>query len=334
GYSTVDQFLGFVEIEQKNFDLFNFPNFTGGGQDLLFRTEMGSITEDFLLSFTEPWLFDKPISGGFDAYRRVHDRESDVGYSYSEKRTGGDLRLGKEFSEYLKGSAMYRLEDITISDVDDDSSGDLKKEIGTSTIMSLQLGLTNDTRDNIFDPRKGTVISGSLECAGGPFGGDKDFLKINNLLDHYIGLTEKSVIELKLESGWLLTYGDTHDIPIYERFYAGGASTIRGYNERGVSPVDYLGNHVGGESVLVSSMEYTYALMDFLKVATFVDSGNTWRKVEDYGSGGFKSGIGFGFRIKTPLGPIKLDYGIPLNKEPGETDKGSGKFHFSMGRTF
>ncbi|MDD5355264.1 MAG: outer membrane protein assembly factor BamA, partial [Candidatus Omnitrophica bacterium] len=334
GYSTVDQFIGFVEVEQKNFDLFNFPNFTGGGQDLLIRSELGSVTEDFLLSFTEPWLFDRPISGGFDAYRKVHDKENDVGYSYSEKRTGGDLRLGREFSEYLKGNIIYRMEDITISDVDDDSSQDLKKEIGTNTIMSLQFGLTHDTRDNIFDPRKGTVLSGSIECAGGPFGGDKDFLRLYNLADQYFGLTEKSVLEAKFESGWLFTYGDTSDIPIYERFYAGGANTIRGYDERGVSPVDELGNSIGGESVLIFSLEHTYALLDFLKFATFVDTGNTWRKVEDYGSGGFKSGVGFGFRVKTPLGPIKVDYGIPLNKEPGETDKGSGKFHFSMGRTF
>jgi len=334
GYSTVDQFIGFVEIEQKNFDLFNFPNFTGGGQDLLIRAELGSITEDMLLSFTEPWLFDRPISGGFDAYRRIHDKESDVGYSYSEKRTGGDLRLGREFSEYLKGSAIYRMENITISDVDDDSSQDLKKEIGDNTIMSLQLGLTRDTRDNIFDPRKGTVLSGSVECAGGPFGGDKDFVRLYDLLDQYFGLTEKSVLEMRFESGWLLTYGDTSDIPIYERFYAGGANTIRGYDERGVSPVDNLGNSIGGESVFIFSLEHTYALLDFLKFATFVDTGNVWRKVEDYGSGGFKTGVGFGFRVKTPLGPIKVDYGIPLNKESGEDDKGSGKFHFSMGRTF
>ena len=334
GYSTVDEFVGFVEIEQKNFDLFNFPNFKGAGQNLLLRTEIGSITEDFILSFTEPWLFDRPISGGFDAYRKIHDKDSDVGYSYSEKRTGGDLRLGWEFSEYVKGSAMLRMEDINISDVDDDSSNDLKNEVGTSTLRGLELGLTRDTRDNVFNTRKGTILSGSIECVGGLLGGDKDFFKVYGIFDHYIGITERSVLEMRFDSGWLLTYDNTNDIPIYERFYAGGSNTIRGYDERGISPVDFMGNHIGGESVMVSSLEYSYALLDFLKVATFVDSGNTWRKVEDYGSGGFKSGVGFGFRVKTPLGPIKLDYGIPLDKEPGEDSKGDGQFHFSMGRTF
>ena len=330
----MDEFVGFVEIEQKNFDLFNFPNFTGAGQNLLLRTEIGSITEDFILSFTEPWLFDRPISGGFDAYRKIHDKDSDVGYSYSEKRTGGDLRLGREFSEYVKGSAMLRMEDINISDVDDDSSNDLKNEVGTSTLRGLELGLTRDTRDNVFNTRKGTILSGSIECVGGLLGGDKDFFKVYGIFDHYIGITERSVLEMRFDSGWLLTYDNTNDIPIYERFYAGGSNTIRGYDERGISPVDFMGNHIGGESVMVSSLEYSYALLDFLKVATFVDSGNTWRKVEDYGSGGFKSGVGFGFRVKTPLGPIKLDYGIPLDKEPGEDSKGDGQFHFSMGRTF
>ena len=86
--------------------------------------------------------------------------------------------------------------------------------------------------------------------------------------------------------------------------------------------------------MLIGNVEYTYPIFDFLKAAAFYDVGNVWSKLEDIGSGGFKSGIGVGIRVKTPIGPIMLDYGIPLSKEPGETDKKGGRFHFSMSHGF
>jgi outer membrane protein insertion porin family len=86
--------------------------------------------------------------------------------------------------------------------------------------------------------------------------------------------------------------------------------------------------------MLVGNIEYTYPLISFLKVAAFYDTGNVWSKMSDTGSGGFKSGVGLGVRIKTPIGPIMLDYGIPLNKEPGEDTKSKGRFHFSASHGF
>jgi outer membrane protein insertion porin family len=334
GYSTVDGLIGFAEIEQKNFDIANWPYFTGGGQNLLFRTELGSVVENFLLSFTEPWIFDNPVSFGFDVYKRAHDRESDFGYGYSEKRLGGDIRLGKEFSEYLSGSMIYAIEEITISDVDASATNDLKNETGTNNLSSMEFILTRDTRDNVFNPTKGLVLSGSAKCTGGPFGGDKDFLRFFGTFSKFFGFWEKSVIESSLRSGALLTFDTTHDIPIYSRFFAGGSDTIRGYNERKVGPIDgSTEDPIGGESILVYNLEYTYSLLEFMKLATFFDTGNVWRKVEDFGSSGYKSSVGLGIRVKTPLGPVKLDYGFPLNTEAGEEGK-EGKFHFSMSREF
>jgi len=343
GYSTVDSFVGFVEVEQKNFDWKNFPYFTGGGQDLKFRASLGSLTNSFDISFTNPYVFDYPYSFGFDIYRREHKRDTDTGYGYDEKVTGGDLRLGKEISDYTRVNLTYRLDEIDISNPSDGASVDLMDEVGKNRISSLTPGLTYDSRDNVFDPHKGDLVTGSFEWAGGMLGGDKDYWKMFTRASHYFPMPWKSVIEVKGRVGLGDVYDNTDSIPIYERFFAGGASTIRGYEERTIGPYDpSTKDPLGGASMFVANVEYTYPLFSFLKVATFFDIGNVWEKMEDFGSnsdtdnntGKLKKSFGLGVRVKTPIGPISLDYGFPLDKQPGEDDIGSGRLHFSASHGF
>ncbi|MDD4939566.1 MAG: outer membrane protein assembly factor BamA [Candidatus Omnitrophica bacterium] len=335
GYSSVEEFVGFVEVEQKNFDWKNFPYFTGAGQDLKVRGSFGTITNSFDLSFTEPWLFDYPVSFGFDAYKRTHNRAEDIGYGYDEDVTGGDVRLGKEISEYLRADLMYRNDTIKITDITENASNDLMREYGTNTISSMQLGLTYDSRDNIFDPSRGNILTGSLEDAGGIFGGNKDFWKIFSRASHYLPLVGGSVLELRGRVGLAKPYGDSDIVPIYERFFAGGAYTIRGYHERKVGPIDPVSKDpLGGEAFLVGNVEYLYPVLSFIKLAAFYDAGNVWEKAGDIGTGGIKSGVGVGLRVKTPIGPIMLDFGLPLNKEPGNEKRGNGRLHFSMSHGF
>ncbi|MCX5707090.1 MAG: outer membrane protein assembly factor, partial [Candidatus Omnitrophica bacterium] len=321
----------------------NWPYFTGGGQNLKLRASLGTVTNGFELSFTEPWLFDYPISFGFDAYRRTHERDTDVGYGYDEKVTGGDIRLGKELSEYVKGDLTYRLDSIDISNPSDNASTDLTQEVGTNLISCLTPTLTFDNRDNVFDPHKGNLLSASFDFAGGPLGGDKNYWKFFGRASHFIPLPRNSTLEARGRIGLGEPYSNSGSIPIYERFFAGGAYTIRGYKERQIGPIDPISKDpLGGNSMLIGNLEYIYPLFDFLKIAFFYDVGNVWSKLGDLCSskdtdtntGSFKSSFGLGFRIKTPLGPIMLDYGIPMDKAPGEDSKGSGRFHFSVSHGF
>ncbi len=335
GYSSVDKLVGFVEVEQKNFDWKNWPYFTGDGQDLKLRASLGSVSEGFNLSFTEPWIFDYPVSFGFDAYKRQHEREEDVGYGYNEDVTGADVRLGKELSEYWKGSALYRYDVVDIGDIPLDASADLKDEEGKNSISSLEFGLSFDNRNNVFEPSKGFYFSNAITCAGGPVGGDKDFLKFFNRTSYYLALFKGSVVEFRGRAGWSDPYDNTAKVPIYERFFAGGANTIRGYHERSIGPIDpSTGDPLGGESLLIGNVEYTYPILNFLKLAVFYDVGSVWAKAGDFASGNMYSGMGLGVRVKTPIGPLMLDYGLPMDKEPGEEDKGDGMIHFSMSHGF
>jgi outer membrane protein insertion porin family len=335
GYSTVDQFVGFLEIEQKNFDWNNFPYFTGAGQNLKLRLSIGTINSGYDLSFTEPWFLGTPVSFGFDGYRRERERESDIGYGYDEKITGGDLRLGKEITEYVRADFTYRYDILEISNVNIDATNDLKREEGKNKISSVELGFTFDSRDNKFDTSKGNVFSTSMQYAGGELGGTKDFWKAYTRASHYLPLFKGSVLEFRTRLGLADATEDSQFVPIYERFFAGGAYSIRGYHERKIGPIDPVTDDpLGGEAMLIGNVEYTYPIFDFLKLAAFYDTGNVWGRKEDLGEGDLFSSVGFGLRLKTPIGPIMLDYGIPLDTEPGEEEKGSGRFHFSMSHGF
>jgi len=334
GFSTVDQVVGFVEIEQRNFDFTNWPTFTGGGQNLVLRAETGSNRNNIRVSFTEPWIFDHPVSGGFDAYITERDREKDTGYAYDEKRAGGKLRFGKQFGDYVTGGFAYRNEKVTIDNLEEGVSADLAAEEGANTISALGFSATRDTRDSVFSPTKGLVLNGGFDIAGGVLSGDKDFYRAIANASYYVPLKFKSVIELRAKVGIVDAYDESTRVPIFERFFAGGARSIRGYDERTVGPLDTANSDpIGGESIFVANIEYTIPLIKFIKIATFFDAGNVWADSGDLGSGDFKSGMGLGLRVKTPVGPINLDYGYPLNDEPGEEER-SGKFYFSISRGF
>ncbi len=333
GFSSVDRFVGFIGVSQKNFDISNWPTFTGGGQKLRLRAEFGSTRRDYELSFTEPWLFSRPISFGFDLYNRTHERSGISGYGYDEERRGGAIRLGKAFGEYDRIDTTYRLERVKVSNVSDSASSDIKKEKGTNTISSFTIRGTRDRRDNIFNPTEGYMGYISCMCAGGPFGGDKDFLKYRSGYNHYLSPSSKKlVLDMGLRFGIVNSFSNS-EIPIYERFYAGGGGTLRGYRERRAGPKDpSSGDPVGGKVMLLSSAETTFPIVKVLKGAVFYDTGFVWNKLKDIDLGDLVSGVGVGFRVKTPIGPVKLDYGYPLDDLPGEEKK--GRFYFSMSHGF
>ena len=334
GFSSIDRFIGFVEIAQRNFDWQNPPTFVGGGQDLRVRAEIGGTRQDYQVSWTEPWIFDRPISFGVDLYKTSRNRSGNSGYSYDENRLGGDIRLGKAFGEYNRGSLMYKLEQVQISNIPSTASSALKEEEGTNTVSSIEAKLTRDTRDNVFSPAKGYVATGQVELAGGPLGFDRDFVKyfVSDTL-YVTPFFAGHVLSLGARAGIVQAYGNSDNVPIFERFFAGGTNTIRGYKERDIGPKDSVsGDPIGGEALLVGNVEYLFPIVPILKGAVFYDVGGVWSQVRDFGQQEYRSGAGVGVRVKTPIGPVSLDYGIPLN--PSSDQESKGRFHFNISRSF
>ena len=332
GFSSVDSFIGFAEIVQRNFDLFNWPTFVGGGQELKFEVMVGTRRRNLMLSFTEPWIFNRPYLFGFDLFHTVRTRGE--GYSFELRRLGGDLRLGRSFGDYDRVDMLYRLENVRVSDILDNASSDLKDELGENTISAVRLSYTRDTRDNVFNPKHGYVLQNGVELAGTVLGGDKDFWKWTGSGGVFFQpFIEDQVLEFHATFGLADELADSTSVPIFERFFAGGSDTIRGYKERRVGPKDPSNRDpIGGDAMAIFNVEYTMPVVEFLKTAVFFDSGNVWRSISDFGEDGLRNGVGAGVRIKTPFGPVKLDYGWPLNPESGE--RKSGRLHFSASRAF
>ncbi len=328
GYSSLDKFIGFVDLTQRNFDLFNPPNFTGAGQKLRIRTEFGSERKDYEVSFVEPWFLGYPITTGFNVYSRTRYWDE-----YDERRDGGNIFAGRAIGEYWYGKMIYRYEDIEISDIQPTASPEIRIEQGKNNISSVTAEITHDTRDSIYNPSTGWYNLFSYELAGGAFGGDKDFGKFYTRNDRFFSLTEKSVLELSLRLGFVDSYDESSIVPVYERFYAGGANTIRGYEERRVGPKGGNNDPIGGRLLGIFNLEYTYAIADNLKWALFYDTGNVWPGPSDFdwNNPDLKRGVGTGIRVKTPLGPIRLDYGYALDPETGESPS---RFHFTMSHEF
>lgn len=336
GYSSIDAFIGFAQVKQRNFDIMAFPTFTGGGQDLTIRGEIGSTRNNFFVSWTDPWIFDFPYLFGFDFYRQEHLRNRLSGFGYDETRFGGSLKLGKEINDYLSTGLIYNLEEVKISNIADDASIDLRKELGTNWISRLTWNTNFDTRDNKFSPTKGIYTGLTMENAGGFLAGDKDFLKLYTFGTYYHSFFDKFlVLELKARMGVVRAYGDSDEVPIYERFFAGGANTIRGYKERAVGPRDKGSNTaLGGDSMVIGNAEVTFPIWKgLIKGAVFFDAGAVHADYEDvFKNASYKMGVGAGVRVKTPIGPVKLDYGYPLSKN--YDDKRTGEVYFSVTHGF
>jgi len=372
-FSSVDQIVGFAELNQGNFDIFNPPTFRGGGQKFRLRVAVGSVRQDYVVTFIEPWFLGRKLALSLDAYHTEKNYQS-LDDIYDETRTGASVGLTRALgSDFLIGSIGYTIEDVGISlnsgfhgpinasvQGPGSSSGDptsggtggevhqvpanvpnaILIETGHHLLSRVRGTLAYDTRGGGLLPTKGQRTELSGEVVGGMLGGDKDFYKLQLQSAWYFrGIRSGHVLEVAGRTGVASSLG-SGEVPFYERFYLGGLNTLRGYRYRSISPRQAgFSEPIGGNTYWFGYAEYSIPIFQQdkergvgIRLAAFYDVGNVESGSYDYTHlHHFNDNWGLGLRLNLPIGPLRLDYGIPITHD--QDNGGSGRFQFGVGYT-
>lgn len=318
GYSSIAKVVGSVSLSEQN--LF------GMGYQGLLRFQLGTESNNFKASFTDPYFLGYPYSAGFDVYReqvRYFD-------TYSYKTLGGDLRLGKRLTKRTRLDAMYKLETVNVYDVTDYASTFIKEQEGRKTTSALSLTLSMDTRDDFYVPTRGARHTLSAQNAGGILGGDNYFVKGLLETSWFFPLPLSTVLNLRGKFGIIEPYGG-RETPIYEKFFVGGLYTVRGFEYGRAGPIDINEDPLGAEKMVAFTAELLFPLSREigLRGALFWDVGkgfDQWSELTPV-----RTGAGAGIRWFSPMGPIHIDLGYNLSPEKGEKRK---VFDFTIGTVF
>ena len=335
GISSNSGVVGNVSFVQRNFDLTDWPEsseefwrgeaFRGAGQLFQIVLEPGTQLQRYRVDFREPHLADSDISLSLSGFFFQRERDS-----YDERRIGGNVGFGKEISEDLQAFLNLRLEGINISSIDADAPQDVWDVEGGSALTSVEVGLLKDTTDSIFFPTEGYRLRGSVEQAGA-LGGSYTFTKFALDGRRYWTVTQdvldrRSVLAVRGHVGLI-----AGDAPIFERFYAGGQGSIRGFEFRGVGPREG-DTFIGGDFLALASTEYSFPLFEKnLTGVFFLDTGTVEEKV---GLSSLRASVGFGIRFTVPFfGPVPFafDFALPIAKD---ADDETEFFSFTIGTAF
>ncbi len=333
GFSTLENVIFFAELSQSNFDLFNYRSrFQGAGQKFRFRLQVGSRSNEVVLAFEEPWLFDRELALGFEVFRRESEFFS---ASFDELRYGFEVYLRKRLIELIEGRLSYGFEVVDIFNVDEDASPLIQDEEGRRSVSKVGFSLLRDTRDSLLVTTRGNRAELRSELAGGPFDGDTNYYRLEARGSQFVPLfeTQTQVLSFVGRLGAMDSFSPSDRVPFFDRFFLGGPNTLRGFNFREVGPVDpNTDDPTGGNSYGFFSTEYSLTLVEPIRFAVFYDAGFVNEDFADFSTAGYNDNYGFGLRILIMGAPLRLDYGIPITAEE-HNDRG-GRFSFSFGTRF
>ncbi len=339
GYSSVEHAFFTASIAQNNW--------LGKGQSLSAQMQMGSTTQQFNVKFIEPWLFDIPLAAGINAYNYTRDYDY-----YDSENMGASLSASYPFfNEDLRLFTMYQYDIGKVTWYNSDAQSDIEDFTNSQVTSSLTLGVSYDTRDKIVNATRGQDHRFSVEYAG--LGGDIGYTKFLGEMSWYIPIFKWLVGFIHGEAGHIIENEDKL-LPPMTRFYLGGINSVRGFDWRELHLWDGEGKAVGGMQKLQVNLELQIPVLKsagllgilffdtgqvFDKDANFIDKitneDGTWEYVyvpADFDLGRLRESWGFGVRWNSPMGPIRIEYGMIL--DPQELDSTSGQWEFTMGNAF
>lgn len=332
GISSDAGLIGAIDLVQRNFDITDLPeslgefvtgrSFRGAGQFFSMSLQPGDEQSRFSVSFREPYLFDSDFF--FDTTLFFFERERE---DWDEERTGSNLGIGHRFGDVWSASVRLRAEEIDVTDIEPDAPVDVFAVEDQNVVTSLGLTVSRNTTDDRLFPTSGSRLQVGLTRTG-VFGGDFNFTRISMEMSQFWTVDEdffgrRTVLSLRLELGYIF---ERDEAPIYERFYAGGHRSFRGFRFRGVGPRGIRNDTatqgddpVGGDWLFLLGLEYNFPIYkDIVRAVVFADTGTVQ---DDFGLDEYRAAIGMGLRLKIPFlgqAPFALDFAVPVLEEEGD----------------
>jgi len=364
GFSSLERATLFTEVSQSNFDLFNRHSFfQGDGQKFRLRLQLGSLSSEAVMSFEEPFLFQKQLRLGFSIFRTSSEYNSTF---YTEIDTGAEIYLSKRLFELVEGRVTYTYEVVDISSVTSTASSVIQDLAGSNALSKISFQLLRDTRDKIINTTNGNYLQVDTGVAGGPLGGSRinNFYSLEFRGSQFFPVFEtlQQVLSLRLQGGVIDSFGKSNQlypqknldgslsldangnqiffkpgVAYYNKFYLGGPTTLRGFEFRDVSPRDSAGEPIGGKTKLFFSAEYSMDIVSPIRWALFYDAGFVNSGAYDFNPSHYNDNFGIGLRLQVAGSPLSLDFGIPLTGSKdvtGATNKKGNQFNFSFGTQY
>ncbi|HWQ69844.1 MAG TPA: outer membrane protein assembly factor BamA [Patescibacteria group bacterium] len=322
GFSSIDGILGSGSISQNNF--------FGLGQRISISAQVGARATRFVLNFFDPYILDTGTSLDVSAFNQRMLFDQQIGFDQDTK--GGSIAFGRRLYKELFGSLGYRYERDRIFSVSEDAPELIKEQEGTNTTGRVSLGLSLDLRNSRVDPTSGFTGAATFQIAGTFLGGGNKFNRFNLDLGYYHPLIWKLVGHVRGNLMVVDAYGGKR-LPVQERIYLGGTTTVRGFKTFHLSPIDRdTGDRIGGNKAIYFNNEVMFPIYEplGLKGLVFFDAGNVFAEGESI-SLKLRPTAGGGVRVATPFGLVRVEWGLNLDKKPGES---SSAVHLTMGSTF
>jgi outer membrane protein insertion porin family len=332
GYSTLERASIFATIQQTNFDLFNRRSFfQGDGEKFSIKVSLGQLSNESVISFEEPYLFERQLALGFSLFR---EQSQYVSTYYQELSEGGNVSLRKHLFGLFNGTLQYQYQIIKIYNVQSSASSLIQQFSGEHDVSQLSFDIVRDTRDKLVSPTSGNRIDFITTVAGGPLGGTDSFysFEFRGSQNFKVFELQSQVLELVARAGTIKNYGGFAQIPYYDSYYLGGPDTLRGFQYHEVSPRDVFSEVVGGNTYGMFTVEYSIEIVDPIRFAFFYDIGFVNKPSYDLNPANYNDDFGFGLRLMVAGSPLSLDYGIPIKGD--HYNRQGGQFNFSFGTRF
>jgi len=296
------------------------------------RFEFSTLENRVILSYVEPYLFGSTYPFRVLLLREERkEKNIDTGeVRYRLERYTANAGTERKLSEFLTGELYYEFSLVKTFDIQPDVVLS-REDVGTLAISALRPALTYDTRDNPFNPGKGILAGAVLKAASTALLSETNFAKLTLQANTYYRLSSRFILALSARFGVAEGFAGTEELPIVERFFLGGRNTVRGFSQDSLGPKSAEGTPVGGNAFALGNVELRTRVTRNWGLVFFVDSGNVYPKASDINLTDLRYTTGMGLRYNTPVGPLRLDYGRKLEREP---DESRDEIHFSIGHAF